>query len=98
MTLLQERCIISKYYQEHVPVDLEPLAKSRLLQYVSKRLTKREDLFEIEHWHSETVYELKLHVFSEAELIDFRNSVIAEFMDYTGVFRAMHPQQQENNS
>ena len=95
MTLLQGQHIIDKYARESIPaVDLEPLVKSRLLQDVSKRLAEREDLFESERCHRETTYKLKLHVFSEAELTYYRNSVINEFMVTSGMFTQR--QQQDN--
>ncbi len=96
MTLLNSQYHIDNRTQESIPaVDLEPLVKSQLLQEVFKRLAEREDLLESEHHLGGSTYKLNLHVFSEAELTDYRNSVINEFMVTSGMFTQ---RQQQDNS
>ena len=97
MTLLNAQYSVDIYTQSAIPeADLAPLVKARLLHEAAKGLTKRDDLIEVEHSSYRDDYILKLHVFSEAELIDCRNSVINEFMATSGMFSAMRPQQQDS--
>lgn len=98
MTLLKAQYSVDSYTQSAIPEALlELLVKTRLLHVVAKDLSEREDLLEVKH-RRETTYRLKLHVFSEAELIDYRNSVINEFMATSGMFSAMRSQQQQEDN
>jgi len=87
MTLLQGEYIVrtaTTPLSGTVAVDRERHARSHLLQSALERLGKRDDLFEIEDSFMGTGYRLRAHVFSEAELAEYRNRIITEFLWSSG--------------
>ena len=86
MTLLQGQYIIDAIERNDAAVDIEQLAKIKLLRSIFDRLIERDDLFEIEDSFMGATCKFRAYVFSEAELAEYKNRVITEFMGYTGVF------------
>ena len=91
MALLQGEYIVSECAQEHAAIDLGLLAKDYLLRGVPEALKERDDLFEVEDSYMGTVYRFRAHVFSETELAEYKNRIIAEFLELTGTFTATIP-------
>ena len=86
MTLLQGEHIIPADMRDGAALDLERRVKSHLMHSAIEHLGERDDLFEIEDNYMGTTYTFRAQVFSEAELAEYKNRVITEFMGYTGVF------------
>lgn len=98
MALLQGEYIIGhREMQDLALTDLEGLVKSNLLRDFCERLCERDDFFETGDDFRGTVCKFRAYVFSEAELAEYKNRVIAEFMGYTGVFATRPITTQENN-
>ena len=91
MTLLQGEHIIPPHMRDNAGIDLEQYAKSRLMHRALDCLGERDDLFETEDGFMGTTYKFRAHVFSEAELAEYKNRVIAESFRSSGEFFAMIP-------
>ena len=93
MTLLQGEYIIDDSFSIAAAssTDLEQFAKSHLLRVALKRLGERDDFFETEDSFRGTGYRFRAHVFSEAELAEYRNRIITEFLCRSGKVSAALP-------
>jgi hypothetical protein len=98
MTLLQREYFIDARMRDHAVIGLEEYAKSHILQGALEHLVEREDFFETEEISMGIVCKFKAHVFSEAELAEYKNRVITEFMGNIGVFATRPNTTQENHN